>query len=277
MAQARSRSDPEISLFPFLSILVCLIGALVLLIVILTMVQSMMGDGRNVEEFVRAREADQLRRQLVVQRQEVEEWKKEDEAAKKIAEDLTLKRERYVLLRRRLDVSADEKKKIEQTNAEMQKELENLITQVEVVKKEQPPIQSEIAKLKEEIAKRKVNIDAKPTVVVQPSGSGTAGADASQLFFVECNSSGIVIHQDGAEPQRVTSGTIGVDANYDAFLKQVKATPNSMLLFLLRDDGLGTYNRAAGWAEGQFEVRTGKIPLPGQGAVDLSMFTKPKN
>lgn len=277
MAQARARSEPEISLFPFLSILVCLIGALVLLIVILTMVQSMMGDGRSVEEFVRAREADQLRRQLVVQKKEVEEWKKEDEAAKKIEQDLTLKRERYVLLRRRLDVSADEKKKIEQTNAELQKELENLITQAEVVKKEQPPIQADIARLKAEIAKRKVNIDAKPTVVVQPSGSGAAGTDASQLFFVECNSGGIVIHREGAEPQRITSGSIGVDAGYDAFLKQVKATPGSMLLFLLRDDGLGSYNRAAGWAEGQFEVRTGKIPLPGQGAVDLSMFTKPKN
>lgn len=277
MAQARSRSDPEISLFPFLSILVCLIGALVLLIVILTMVQSMMGDGRSVEEFVRAREADQLRRQLVVQKKEVEEWKKEDEKAKQVAQDLQLKRERYVLLRRRLDVSADDKKKMEQTNAELQKELENMITQLETVKKEQPPIQADIAKLKAEIAKRKLNIDAKPTVVVQPSGSGTAGTDASKLFFVECGGAGIVIHREEGEPQRITSGSIGTDASYDAFLKQVKATPNSMLLFLMRDDGLGSYNRAAGWAEGQFEVRTGKIPLPGQGAVDLSIFTKPKN
>ncbi|MEQ1860402.1 MAG: hypothetical protein ABMA13_10740 [Chthoniobacteraceae bacterium] len=277
MAQARQRTDPEISLFPFLSILVCLIGALVLLIVILTMVQSMLGDGRSVEEFVRAREADKLRRQTTVQKEELEEWKKEEEQAKQIAEELKLKRERYVLLRRRLDVSSDDKKKMEETNAELQKELENMITQLEVVKKELPPIQAEIAKLKAEIVARKKNIDAKPTVVVQPSGSGAAGTEVSKLFFVECNASGIVVHREGEEPLRLTTGTIGTDAGYDAFLKQVAAAPKSMLLFLLRDDGLASYNRAAGWAEATFEVRTGKIPLPGQGAVDLSLFNPVKN
>jgi hypothetical protein len=276
MAAARSRSDPEISLFPFLSILVCLIGALVLLIVILTMVQSMMGDGRSMEEFVRAREAEQLRQQTAAQTKAIAAWKQEDEQAKAVAEELKLKRERYVLLRRRLDVSADDKKKMEQTSAELQKELENMVTQLETVKREMPPIQSEIEKLKAEIAKRRLNINAKAAVVVQPSGSGAAGATAGKLFFVECGAAGIVIHRDEGEPQRISSGSIGTDAAYDAFLKEVKATPESLLLFLLREDGLGAYNRAAGWAEAQFDVRIGKIPLPGHGAVDLSRF-KTKN
>jgi outer membrane protein assembly factor BamB len=46
MGQARTRSDPEISLFPFLSILVCIIGSLMFLILVLTLVQGMLGDRR---------------------------------------------------------------------------------------------------------------------------------------------------------------------------------------------------------------------------------------
>ena len=53
------------------------------------------------------------------------------------------------------------------------------------------------------------------------------------------------------------------------------ADPRSLVLFLMRKDGLGSYNRAAGWAESKFNVRTGKVPLVGQGEVDLSRFQQP--
>jgi hypothetical protein len=276
MAQARARTDPEISLFPFLSILVCLIGALVLLIVILTMVQSMLGDGRSVDEFVRAREADRLRKQIAAQQTELTAWQAEQEAARRVAEELKVKRDRYVLLRKRLDISADEKKRLEQTNAELQKELENILLQMETMAKEQPAIKTELDKLLAELTARKQKLDAKPTVILQPSGSGVAGADAGRLFFVECNAAGIVIHREGAEPLRLTAGSIGTDAAYDDFLKLVATTPKSLLLFLLREDGLGSFNRAAGWAESKFDVRTGKLPLPGQGAVDLTRLQPAK-
>lgn len=270
MAQARTRSDPEISLFPFLSILVCLIGALVLLIVIMTMVQSAMGDGRSMEEVVRAREADRLKREMAAKQKELEKWKAEKKDVEKLAKDLAEKQDRFILLRKVLSTSADEKKKIETEHAALQKELENMLFQLQALQREEPAIKAAIEKLKAELIARKKNIDAKPKLVVQPTGSGAA-AD-TKLFFVECNGSGIVMHRPGAEPLRITTGSIGTDAGYDEFLKMVSGTPKSMLLFLMRDDGLGSYNRAAGWAESKFNVRTGKLPLPGQGEVDLSRF-----
>lgn len=275
MAKVRSRSDPEVSLFPFLSILVCLIGALVLLIVILTMVQSMMADGRSLEEVVRAREADKLRRELAVVTKELDTFKQEVDPARRIIKELEEKKERFVLLRRRLSVSADEKKKLDQQLADLQKQLENAIIQLEQMQKEQPAIKAVIEKLKAEIAARKLNIDAKPKVVVQQTGSGAATAD-TKLYFVECNAAGIVVHREEGEPLRITSGSIGTDQAYNNFLREVAADPKSMLLFLLRDDGLSSYNRAAGWADSNFAtLRTGKLPLPGQGEVDLSQF-KPR-
>lgn len=271
---ARARSDPEVSLFPFLSILVCLIGALVLLIVILTIVQSATGGGRDPEEFQRAKEADRLRREVAALEKKVNTLFPDRATAEKLKQELTEKTERFVTLRKVLSASAEDRKRNEQTHAELQKELENIVLQLEQMKKEEPPIKAEIEKLKAEIASRKKNIDAKPKLVVQPTGSGVAGAggDVGELFFVECNAGGIVIHRKGEEPLRITSGSIGTDAGYDEFLKKVAATPKSQLLFLLRQDGLATYNRAAGWAEATFNVRTGKIPLPGQGEIDLSRF-----
>ncbi len=274
MAQARTRSDPEISLFPFLSILVCLIGALVVLIVILTVVQSSMADGRSLEEVVRAREADKLRREIAEREKAHTDIKAVVEPAQQLAEELKQKQERFVLLRKRLSATDADKKEIEETNAELQKQLENILLQLEAMKKEAPPIKAEIAKLTAEIVARKKNIDAKPTVVVQPTGGTVLGE--SQLHFVECNAGGIVLHQPGAAPQRISNASIGVDAAYDEYLKTVAADPRSVILFLLREDGLGSYNRAAGWAESKFNVKTGKVPLIGQGEVDLSRFQQPK-
>lgn len=271
MAQARTRSDPEISLFPFLSILVCLIGALVLLIVIMTMVQSAMGDGRSMEEVVRAREADRLKREMAAQQKELEKWKSEKKEAEKLAKDLAQKQDRFILLRKILNTSAADKKKLEDEHAALQKQLENMILQLQSLQREEPALKAAIEKLKAELIARKKNLDAKPKLIVRPTGSGAAAAD-TKLFFVECNGGGIVMYRPGAEPTRITTGSIGTDAGYDEFLRMVAGTPKSMVLFLMRDDGLGAYNRAAGWAESKFNVRTGKLPLPGQGEVDLSLF-----
>jgi hypothetical protein len=38
------------------------------------------------------------------------------------------------------------------------------------------------------------------------------------------------------------------------------------------DDGWDAYIRGAGWAEGKFSIRTGKLPMPGKGPIDLSSF-----
>ena len=91
---------------------------------------------------------------------------------------------------------------------------------------------------------------------------------------MECNGSGIIIHHR-VKPIHISAGSIGLDVGYDDFLRHVASTPKAMVIFLLREDGLASYNRAAGWAESRFNVKHGKLPLPGQGEVDLSLFQAP--
>jgi len=275
MAKARSQNVPGISLFPFLSILVCLIGVLVLLIVVLSMLQGMLGDGRSIEEFARARAAQELQREMSEREEEMESWKVEIAAAEQTAGQLERERERYAVLRRQFESIEEEKETIDQRIADVQRQLENLLVQQEQMQKEKPEIEKVIAELQKELQRRKINLEAEPTLVVQPAGAGIFG-DERNLFFVECTADGIVIHgrDDEEEPVRVTSGSIGADEAYNQFLQEATRADDSTIVFLLRPDGLATYNRAAGWAESRFEARHGRIPLPGQGAVDLSHFDR---
>ena len=55
-------------------------------------------------------------------------------------------------------------------------------------------------------------------------------------------------------------------------MEKVASTPNATLVFLIRDDGWYSYVRGAGWAEGSYEIKTAKLPLPSKGAIDLGQF-----
>lgn len=271
MGQARTRRDPRISLFPFLSILVCVIGALVLLIVVLSIVQGVLGDRRDVDEVARAVEADRLLKEAAERATEIARWQSEKEKGDAVRLELGTKRERFVVLTKKIEGNAEEKRKIEFEQAAQQKELENMLLQIEQLKSEQPALQASVDQLAAQVAARKATLTAKPKLVVRGSGSGTVAGN-NALFFVECNGSGLIVHKAMGEPVRVTTGSIGLDPAYDDFLRHVATTPKSFVIFLLREDGLNSYNRAAGWAESRFNVRHGKLPLPGDGAVDLSLF-----
>ena len=64
MAKRRSSEGGEVSLFPFLSILACLIGALVLMIVVLVMSQVGKAEGRSAEEIKRAQDFIQMKKEV---------------------------------------------------------------------------------------------------------------------------------------------------------------------------------------------------------------------
>lgn len=274
MGQARTRSDPEVTLFPFLSILVCIIGALMFLILVLTLAQGMLGDRRDVTEVARAREADLLLREAAEKARDLKQWEAEKEKGDALHAEIGTKRERFVVLTKKIEGTEEEKRKIEFEQAAQQKELENMLLQIDMLKSEQNPLRAEVEKLKAQLAARKATIEAKPRLVVRGSGSGAIAAN-TPLYFVECNAAGIVIHHPTRQ-QRLSTGSIGLDQTYDDFLRHVATTPKAMVVFLLREDGLASYNRAAGWAESRFAVRHGKLPLPGQGEVDLSLFQAPK-
>ncbi|MFO1530648.1 MAG: hypothetical protein U1F77_13185 [Kiritimatiellia bacterium] len=152
--------------------------------------------------------------------------------------------------------------------------MEVLIAQLEALQKARPALQAEIDQLKKLLAERQKKPDDKPpAVVVQPSGSGQR--QNQRLFFVEAGGAGIVFRRNGKEPVRVAKDSVGADQEYNDFLKAAKEAGNASLVFLIRRDGWWSYLRAAGWAEQSFGLPTTKLPIPGDGVIDLSLFGKP--
>jgi DNA gyrase/topoisomerase IV subunit A len=272
MARARPTA-PSVSLFPFMSILACLVGTIVVMICILSIIQAQQMGGRPKSEiadamkFVAAqKELQELQAKMEQLQSQVMHQQEDAEIVKKQQEELE---QRMIVLRRRMEAAKDSDK----VNRELQKELELLLLQLTALAKEKPEFKKQIEELKKELAARKKDPqELLPKVVVQAGGSGIA--QGGNLFFVEATGGAITLYKSKTETKRITSGSIGTDQEYDTFLQAVAAIPNATLVFLIRDDGWGSYTRAAGWAESKFSVKTGKLPIPSKGAIDLGQFER---
>lgn len=274
MAKRRTGHQDEVLLIPFLDILCSLIGVLILIIVVLSVAQLQKAGGRTKEDLALAQQAQQLQKEIQEKEKAAADLKAKVADLEKRKQDLEAKQQKLVDLRKRLEMSAEEEKKDKDKATALQKQVEDLIRQIEALAKQTTPIQQEIEKLKKELAAKQKKPEQKPqTIVVQPSGSGVAGK-GQKLFFVEAAGANIVLHQSGETPKRIARDNIGLDADYNAFLDGVRSSGNPALVFLIRKDGWTSYARAAGWAEQEYKLQGGKMPLPGDGPVDLSLFDK---
>ena len=157
-----------------------------------------------------------------------------------------------------------------QTDEDLQKIIELLNGEIKATNMERPVLDKRLAELKNELKNRKEAPKPEQSVVVRPGGIGSRAA--TNLFFVECNSTGIVMHERDVKPITVPQAAIPTSEEYHTFLTRVKKTRDSMVLFLVRKAGNENYLWAAGIAESEFRLRTGKLPMPNDGKIDLSLF-----
>jgi hypothetical protein len=276
MAKRRHGAKDEILLVPFLDILCSLIGVLVLIIVVLCVSQTQQTEGRTPEEIQMAQEHKRMKQELI-DREKLDALLKEKLAElNKIQEEMTDKEQRYLRFRKLLDSSKELKEQNQQIATKLKKELDDLLTEIDGLKKQQDDSKKNIAELAEEIKKRQIPADKRvPPVVVQPSGSGMP--DSTKVYFVECATGALkILGAWGTEDYRLsaTAEVVVADAAYNHFLSEVAKDKNAMILYLIRDDGQAAFNNGAGRAEGDYKVRVGKLPIPGRGALDLALFEK---
>eukprot|EP00903_Cladosiphon_okamuranus_P003528 g3526.t1 len=246
--EAKRKKGDGVSLFPFMSILACLIGILTLMISV-SMQLKQIDQGRSEEEMARALENRDLLKQAEESRQEIEKLEKDLERDKSTASAMAKLKERKIILRQKLEET--EENTPDQTDAELQKQIELMQAEIVSLKRERPPLSQRLAQLQKELEKRENPPESAESVVIQPGGTGIG--TASELFFVECNSTGIVIRPENGAPVTVSEATITTNQAYNSFLERVKGTRDSMVLFLVRRSGYDSYRWAAGWAESQFE------------------------
>ena len=271
MARRSKDSDQGMSLFPFMSILAGLIGILTLMISVMMQVQQMRKEGRSEEELALAMENRDLLRKIKNQEKENSDRELKLAREKATVAELAKLKDRVIALTTELK-EIDKATKSDRTDVQLQKQVENMKTEISEILAERPPLEMRLQELQEELKKRRESPKHAESVVVQPRGFLDDGPEV--IFFVECNSTGIILLDHPEGKKRISTAAIEKSGVYANYLDRVKKTEDSMVLFLLRKSGNEAFRWAAGTAESNYQVVTGKLPLPNEGEIDLSLFKK---
>jgi cell division protein FtsB len=265
----QKQEEAGVSLFPFMSILVCLIGGLTLMISILTITQA--GQEQSQEVIDRYHEYTKLKADMEHDAAELEKLRQMIAQAEKLREQARLALQEAMLLEKKQKEQAERSGALQYQQILV--ESNRLRQRIAEIEPEPAKLQKSIEDLKKEIKKRNAGPE-EAIVQIRPGGSGVDVAPT----FVECATTGVVIHE-GKEPQRIRAGDLAKeDGDFRKLLDRVAGTPKGQVIFLLRPDAVGTYNVAREVARTHFGpngyCKNGKLPVPSQGNIDLSIFRR---
>ena len=273
MAKRARDEGGGVSLFPFLSILICIIGCLTLIIVIINLVAMSQGEGRTSEEVERARE-------YMLVKKEKEEKQAEQDKLRQLIENLIQQNKDSLAARdklTRLKEMLENQEEIDKSREELIAKFNLLVDTNKKLVADEALLQEEIKKKEEEIARRKLPPDP-ASLRVRPSGSSAN----TRPFFAEISERGVYIHRSLTEEAEVIPiATLNQSEEFIELLKTVSSEPYNRLIFLVRGTPgavktlgqasqlVSAYNRSNGT-----EIIPGRLPLPGEGKVDLQMFAQ---
>ncbi len=272
MAKPRADSGIEISLFPFLSILTALIGCLTLIIVTLTVVQMNQGD-KEPEEVEIAREYVKLEKENEIKSKELEQLRIDIETLTSQQKDFQMKREKLRLLQELLASNEETDARRDELIAKF-----NLLVQINKnLDNDEKQLLAQIEELKKQLDLKSEPPDA-PRVLVRPTGS----SGNVEPYFVEIADNAVLIHRSlTEEPLMLPTASLVDNQDFIELLKTVAAKPYRKLIFLVRgnEGSLANLTRAnklvTNFNNGTGnEIVPGKVPIPGEGKLDLSVFAQ---
>ena len=266
MAKAK-KAEIEISLFPFLSILACVIGILVL--ILCTVVISQI-DPEGVEEVKKQNEENLERKkrldELEIARLELEKKLKEAENR----------------LKKKVDFSAD-LKKTQQTLAQLKKEIDSkqskssevskLSKELVIKLKQKDTLLASLAEkeklhkaLMEAIQKEKERVHSK--LKLESTGSGFL-ANFNPIY-VDCTLKGITVMTDD-KPLEIPRGAISKHKAWISLLKKTAKSQKGIFVFLVRPnyEAVSNYWYTKSICE-KNGAKTSKIPLNSKLPLTLS-------
>lgn len=262
----RNRGDTEMSLFPFLSILVCLIGVLTLMIVGVSIAQMNTPD---IDELLKNQDKlQEVKKELT----ELEKKKLELQELIKMAEGI--KRQLNDALKKlkqleELKQQVDQQQKLAAKAVELLAEIQRLEKRIAQLTKELEDFQKKIAKLEEELAKREEK--PVPLVQIQPSGSEDLFNGKIKPTFVETTKEGVRIHTPEGETFVTNRDLRNSDKPYMQLIKDSDERTDRMIIFLIRSDAIRTFDTVKALAD-KGHAYNSRLPIVGQGKVDLSLF-----
>jgi hypothetical protein len=252
MARRRRPEEVSISLFPFLSILACVIGVLTLVIMSLSL--SQIAQGHENEDVARAEEGAALKKRIAAMREQIEELGKDKVA---VLEKIKLEAQVAAL---KDEVPPADDDALEEKIAKLDRMIAAQTLAKQKLDEEQKAREDELAKFEA--------LKKKPKVLIQPSG----GSSKIRPQFVEVRKEGVVIHAI-SKSIPIKLADLSKNADYKKLVDYVQAGEDKgrTIVFLIRQDALGVFARARDVAlAGGASIA--KLPLLGEGPVDLAAF-----
>jgi hypothetical protein len=250
-----SRGQPRVSLFPFMSVLACTIGALTLLLVAMSLAAVGKTDAatRAYDETKRSTQVDRLLLDEELERliRAEELWSQVDEAlvARGLAAGIsqsTIDRELDRAGRRAVVALALEG--IEAQTREIESDRNSIETTVDVLESRRETL----------------------PILIDPTGLSRH----LEPYFVECDAGGVTAYRAKDDFQYfVPKDDLSSSGDFGRYLRRVRAVPGALLVLLVRPDGISTSTRAERIARAA-GIRVARLPLPGNGALDWSLLRR---
>ena len=213
----KKKADLEVSLFPFLSILACVIGILTLMITAIVIAQI---DPEAVNEKIETalEDDEEFQKKILARKQEIEKLRQEIESIKEDPLKKIDPNRKGQLQQEIAKVMAQTK----QANQD-QKQSQALLGEVVKIKAEMAEMLKELEQAEEEWELMK-DPDKFATMVVKQSGTG-AGGDLEPRF-IECSKEGIRVYDEKGESYEIPTPKIQGHAQLKGMIqKLVKEAP----------------------------------------------------
>ena len=260
---ARIEKSPAanvVSLFPFLSILACVIGALTLIISSLSL--SQINEGRQDKDIARAEDYVVLQKSLLAKKETLKDKQAQSKADNnKFQQFRELEAERKKLKAELevLEQSRDQRLELASLSVSLQLDLDNTVAS-------RQDLEKKVAQSMKQVSAMKEKAGSEVRVQILPSRGTSRIAPA----FVEIAKDGLLLHTSSRSVE-VERGKIATDVNLGKLVNATKRVDRGTIVLLLRPDSYPTYAafrsvaRREGWPYA-------KLPLLTKGPVDLKLF-----
>jgi hypothetical protein len=261
MARRAVSNDSPVSLFPFLSILACMIGTLTLMITGLALTGMDSGGEGQEEDAVQRAEA------YVVLKRKRAEYQSQIDVLRQVKGDSanldkTLSDARQEV--KTLELATKSEAERQKVEADLQRQADASQASASTANAEKVNLEKTLKALREELVRSQQTL-SEATVKVLPPRNGRP--IKYKPYFAEATKQGVVLY-DGKAPRSIGVGAIGKDKALNDLLTRLSGKANEQLVVLIRHDGLSARNRLITLAR-ERNVTFGQIPLVGDGRLDL--------
>ncbi len=257
MSRKRPRGENPVSLFPFLSVLSCIIGTLTLMITALAL-----GEVINAPEKKNAEGKKLVDRKTIVLEELTGISEKVDAIERKTAAYEAAREELKAL-----DEAYEEAARRHEDALENLRVSDELRVRAHSTSREIDRMNSQIDEARKQLDKQ-LEAERSHRIRLHPGGTGKN----LRPRFVECTDTSLRLYSGFNHISiPVDQEDIPASPIYKSFLSRLGLSRHDSIIFLVRPNGIKTHKVAASVAK-EMEVKYGKLPLPGDGEIDFSLF-----